>query len=55
MGMSILPRFSPIDDDDDDVAGAIRPFLSSLPPPHHTANESQSDIDFRDILGFHVR
>ena len=58
MAMSTLPQFPAIDDDNGDVAGAILNYpafshtTSSLPPSHHTANESQTSIDFRNVLGF---
>ena len=59
MTLSPLPRLSVINDDDDDVAGAILYALfnlplhntSLLPPPHHAANESRTDMDFREIPG----
>ena len=63
MTLSLFPQLSVIDDDDDDVAGAILHALFnlpldktlSLPPPHHAANESRTYIDFCDIPDFHVR
>ena len=64
MTMSPVPQLSDIDDDDeDDAAGAIlgQTFPRTQPQrhrhsrrAHHTANESLTQIDFRDILGTHM-
>ena len=65
MTMSPVPQLSDIDDndDEDDAAGAIlgQTFPRAQPQrrrhsrrTHHTANESLTEIDFRDILGTHM-